>query len=186
MPKAVETFYAVSDADSPYLILDSKEELHNGPDKRPYKHRAVHVLLECRGRLIIQQKASGTENAGKWSSAASGHVRAGESYRAAAARELHEELGLLVPMSALLWVIKLGPCEETGNEFVEVFRHSLNASDVAELRLDDGEVTAVKMVEPTALLADINSSPGIYSKAFTLILHKLTELGGDHDLWRAA
>lgn len=172
-----EKFLVVNDKDEPLIILRGKEEIHDGPNGKPYMHRAVHVLVEIGGNVVIQKKAPGTENAGKWSSAASGHVRADESYEIAAMRELYEELGLTALPVDLIEIAKIKPCEETGNEFVLVFGYLMDP-EKEEIKLDREEVTAVKILKMGALLTDIHRDPDKYSKAFLLALNKLVELGG--------
>lgn len=57
---------------------------------------AVHVcLFNARGELLIQQRAAAKASyPGYWDVSVGGGVQAGETPRAAAARELREELGL--------------------------------------------------------------------------------------------
>ena len=59
-------------------------------------HRAVAVLVARRdGRLVLQQRsASDLWQPGKWTLSCTGHVRKGEDYPTAGARELKEELGI--------------------------------------------------------------------------------------------
>jgi isopentenyldiphosphate isomerase len=59
-------------------------------------HRAVAVLVfRSGGRLILQQRSFHDRwHPGRWTLSCTGHVKAGETYAAAARRELREELGL--------------------------------------------------------------------------------------------
>ncbi|TSC77319.1 MAG: NUDIX family hydrolase [Parcubacteria group bacterium Gr01-1014_31] len=71
--------------------------------RRKLGHRVVHVLvLHPERRAVYLQRRAETKSylPGYWCTSAGGHVRSGESYAAAAARELREELGLTVPLSA--------------------------------------------------------------------------------------
>lgn len=59
-------------------------------------HRAVAVIvLRSDGRVLLQQR-SRTDGwqPGLWTVSSTGHVRSGETYDSAAARELQEEMGL--------------------------------------------------------------------------------------------
>lgn len=86
-------------------------------------HRAVHVfVLAADGRIFLQKRSMQKDTApGKWDSSASGHLDAGESYDAAASRELTEELGIAAPPVPQL-LFKVSACEDTGNEFVQAYR----------------------------------------------------------------
>jgi isopentenyldiphosphate isomerase len=84
-------------------------------------HRAVHIFVfNSRGELLLQ-KRSGTKDEYPlcWTSSASGHLSAGESYDEAAPRELEEELGLTAPLEFLI-KIPAGP--ETANEHSALYR----------------------------------------------------------------
>ncbi len=85
-------------------------------------HRAAHMLIfNKNGDLLLQKRSIWKDrNPGRWDSSAAGHVDSGEDYLTAAQRELREELGIEVP--ALQSIGKLTPCEQTGWEFIEVFR----------------------------------------------------------------
>jgi isopentenyl-diphosphate delta-isomerase type 1 len=91
---------------------------------RGLRHRAVHVwLFDRHGRLFVQQRAATKDTfPGAYDSSASGHVDRDEDYDACAVRELDEELGLTVPVTALEKLFKLPACAETGQEFVWVYR----------------------------------------------------------------
>jgi 16S rRNA (adenine1518-N6/adenine1519-N6)-dimethyltransferase len=83
-------------------------------------HRAVHILLfNQSGEVYLQQRSrSKDRHPLKWDSSVAGHVRAGESYDDTARRELHEELGVAVPVHK---IAKLPASESTDNEFVWLY-----------------------------------------------------------------
>ncbi|HWG91733.1 MAG TPA: NUDIX domain-containing protein [Candidatus Thermoplasmatota archaeon] len=70
----------------------TREECH----REGKLHRAVHLLLvNDDGEFYIHRRAAHLPLwPGKWTSSASGHVDAGETYDQAALRELKEELGV--------------------------------------------------------------------------------------------
>lgn len=88
-------------------------------------HRSVAVLVfDSSGRLLLQKRsASKPWRPGYWTLSSTGHVRAGESYGDAAARELQEELGV---SCSLRFISKfLAPKFRQGDltewEFVAIF-----------------------------------------------------------------
>jgi isopentenyl-diphosphate delta-isomerase type 1 len=67
-------------------------------------HRAVHVLLFNSQQQLLLQKRSLQKDIqpGRWDTSVGGHLDPGESYRAAAKREMLEELGVAgVPLTEL-------------------------------------------------------------------------------------
>jgi len=104
-------------------------------------HRATHIILTNSERQIFMQLRSMRKdaNAGLWDSSAAGHVDAGESYRACAARELKEELGIQVEGKQLLEIGRLPPAIEYGNEFVRIYVTQFNDPITLEAgEIDDG------------------------------------------------
>ncbi len=119
-------------------------------------HRAVHVLLlDGQGRLYLQRRSAYKDtHPHKWTSSASGHVDPGESYQAAAARELQEELGLDLPLKPL-GRLAAGPA--TDGEFVAAF----TAVGDAPPRPDQDEIAEGRfftLPEARALAADLSVS----------------------------
>jgi isopentenyl-diphosphate Delta-isomerase len=88
------------------------------------KHRAVHILVwNAVGKVLLQERSARKDNFPlKWDSSCSGHVDSGEDYLTAAQRELEEELGIRVQPSELIFELKIAAREETGQEFVHVYR----------------------------------------------------------------
>jgi len=105
-----ERIDVVDDLDRVVAVL-SRREVH----RRGLPHRSVHVfLLDDPERIYLQRRAwSKDQDPGRWDSSASGHVDSGESYHAAAERELQEELGILTPLEPLF---KTAACPETCGE----------------------------------------------------------------------
>lgn len=86
-------------------------------------HRAVHVFVFDRaGRLFLQKRSLAKDKSpGLWDASCSGHVDAGETYDAAARRELGEELGFEPADPPVRW-LRVGASEPTGWEFIWVYR----------------------------------------------------------------
>lgn len=102
-------------------------------------HRAVHTFVfNSAGKLLLQlRSASKDEYPLQLTSSASGHLHRGESYDAAAERELEEELGLQCPLE-FLWKFQAGP--STANEHTALYRTTtdatpeVNRDEIAECR----------------------------------------------------
>ncbi len=131
------------------MVDDNDRPLGTAPRGRVHaqglKHRAVHVLLfDPRGRLYLQKRAPGKDtHPGKWTSSASGHVDPGESYPAAAQRELAEELCLHLKLHE---VGKLPASPQTENEFTAVYRA---VSDLPP-RPNPAEISQGRFFEPAS------------------------------------
>lgn len=139
------------------------------------RHRAAHILvLDSTGRVFVQRRAWWKEcQPGLWDTSAAGHVDAGESYVAAAERELEEELGLRA-RGRLRPMCRLEACPNTGFEFVEVF---LVVAD-AEPTPDPHEIIDSRWCSPAELETWLAASPSDFTVAFrTIWARHLSESG---------
>ncbi|MBV9656867.1 MAG: ribosomal RNA small subunit methyltransferase A [Verrucomicrobia bacterium] len=115
--------FDVVDAANAVVGQASRAEVH----ARGLRHRALHIFVfNAAGELFLQRRSPWKDtHPDKWDSSAAGHLDAGESYAAAARRELREELGLDAARAAateLREVAELGPARpETGWEFIRLF-----------------------------------------------------------------
>lgn len=111
--------FDVVDARDVVVGREFRREIH----RRGLRHRAVHIFwLRGDGLLCLQRRSYAKDNCpGRWSSSCAGHVDAGETYGAAARRELKEELGVDVPEDRLVEV-DYAPCHDRlGQEFVRSY-----------------------------------------------------------------
>ena len=115
--------FDVVDENNQVVGQATRAEVH----ARGWRHRALHVfVLNAAGELFLQKRSPWKDrHPDAWDSSAAGHLDAGETYAAAARRELREELGL-TPEAAgrveLREVADLGPAREaTGGEFIRLF-----------------------------------------------------------------
>ncbi len=88
----------------PTGVARSRADIHRQGDW----HQAFHCWIVRdgpRGEELVLQRRSPAKDTfpGYWDAAAAGHWRFGET-PAEAAREIEEELGLVVPFAALRWV----------------------------------------------------------------------------------
>ena len=135
-------------------------------------HRAVHIFIfNSNGEIFLQQRSLLKDlEPGVWSASCSGHVDAGESYDDAAVRELSEEIGLVLPKKPERW-LRLSACEETGHEFLWIYRAksdgplSLNAAEVM-----DGGWFAIEQIRNGVL-----HSPEDFSSSFRFIWSRVGE-----------
>ena len=114
-------------------------------------HRAVAVLVvRSNGGFLLQQRSRrDLWQPGLWTLSSTGHVKAGETYDSAAARELKEELGLVARLDRqrkyLLPPIRAGALTE--KEWVTLY---VARSDLP-CKIDPSEVEAAEEVDEPRL-----------------------------------
>lgn len=89
----MDEFFDIVTDDDVVIGQASRRSCHGNPE---LIHRAVHVLVfNPGGKLLLQQRSHQKDiQPGKWDTSVGGHLEPGESYLAAAHREMAEELGL--------------------------------------------------------------------------------------------
>lgn len=125
-----------------------KSEAH----KKGYYHNTAHVWFYTNeGEILLQQRAATKKIYPLlWDVSVAGHVDAGESVEQAAIRETKEEIGLTISENDLQ-KIGIFECFQTydngitDNEFHHTFISELKI-DVTELKLQKGEVEALKLI----------------------------------------
>jgi isopentenyl-diphosphate delta-isomerase type 1 len=157
-----DELFTVVDASDNVLGFKTRRECH--ADKNLI-HRIVGILIfDKKGRVLLQKRSKTKDlGAGKWGTSAAGHVSRGESYEAAAKRELKEELGIDIPLK---FKIKKVISDETESEMSAIF------TGVSEgpFYPDPEEVEEVKFFTKNEILA------GIKNKSLKLTLSTETEL----------
>lgn len=100
-----------------------------------------------------------------WDSSCSGHLDSGEDYDAAAVRELAEEIGVDVAQPGAAkperW-FRIEACEETGWEFVWVYRLRHEGPFV----LHPDEIETGAWMAPAEVTRAIATRPGDYCPSF--------------------
>jgi 16S rRNA (adenine1518-N6/adenine1519-N6)-dimethyltransferase len=133
------------------------------------RHRAVHILVinSAREVLIQLRSPSKDKHPETWDTSACGHVDAGEDYLTAARRELGEELGLehVPPLGR---IGRITACEETGQEFVEVFCTFAEGP----FHFSRDEITEVRWVAPHELEKWMMDSPAEFAPALPYLWKK--------------
>jgi isopentenyl-diphosphate delta-isomerase type 1 len=134
-------------------------------------HRAAHVLVfDNDGRLLIQQRSTLKDRYPLAWECVGGHLGPGETYEAAAVREVEEELGFRP--SGVRFLCKVPACDETGQEFIEVFRTLADGL----LRPDKSEIVATEWTTLEAVRTEVRTSARPYSPTFLHTLRRLGEL----------
>ncbi len=115
-------------ADEVFDVVNESDEV-TGQEKRSVVHeknllhRAVHIFVFNKKKELFVQKRSRLKDRhpGKWDSSAAGHLNSGESYGAAAVRELNEELSIELDEGDIDDFAQLKPSENTGWEFINLY-----------------------------------------------------------------
>jgi len=155
-------------------IFDVVNERDEVIDRKPRRevhacgllHRAVHALVfNARGEVFLQKRSMSKDTSpGLWDSSASGHLDSGEDYDYCAARELREEIGLVVErMPERLF--KIAACVETGQEFVWVYR----LQNEGPFTLHADEIERGEWFAPEAVTRWVSDKPDEFASAFRLI-----------------
>ena len=136
-----------------------RSEVH----RRKMLHRAVSIFVfDSRGRLLLQlRSAAKDEYPLCYTSSASGHVSAGESYDETAPRELEEELGLTTSVERLA-KFPAGP--ETANEFTVLYRTITDTPP----KFDPGEIADGAFYELPDIDQWIEREPERFSPPFRI------------------
>lgn len=136
------------------------------------RHRSAHILVfNSSAELYVQKRSLNKDTSpGLWDSSAAGHVGNGESYRAAAGRELYEELGL--PLETTLEpLFKLDANIITGFEFAWVYR----CVATAILQPDPVEISEGRWSDLKQLEEWINCRPANFTTTFREIWRRLRD-----------
>lgn len=148
------------DADDRVISQLPRSEVH----ARKLLHRAVHIFVfNSRGQLLLHRRsATKDEFPLRYTSSASGHVSAGETYDECAPRELQEEIGLVAP---LVWLHKFPASEETAREHTVLYR----AVTDDQPTLDPGEIDCAEYYDLEEVDALLAADPERFSPPFRVL-----------------
>jgi len=165
-----EIFDIVNEHDE-VIGQNTRREVH----RLGLKHRAVHVLVfNARGEVFLQKRSMKKDiAAGKWDSAASGHLDTGEDYDACAVREVREEIGLHLTQTPER-LFKISPSRETGWEFCWIYR-CINEGPFV---LHPDEIETGAWFSPDAVTKWVREKPEDFANAFVLIWNKFLATDG--------
>jgi isopentenyl-diphosphate Delta-isomerase len=156
MDDAGEIFDVVDENDN-VIGQATRGEVH----ARGLLHRAASIFVfNSAGQLLLQERSAGKDQFPFcWTSSASGHLDAGESYEVAAKRELYEELGL---KEALEYLTTLPAGPETANEHSALFRVVTDA----RITIDPNEIASVEFVDLNIVSERIQKHPDQFTPPF--------------------
>jgi isopentenyldiphosphate isomerase len=172
----VEMIEIVAPDGSPTGVAKPRDQIHRAGDW----HRTVHVWVMTQARELLLQKRSAIKEShpGLWDVSCAGHIRAGDTSRQAAKRELFEELGLAVEADDLRYLFTspsffiLNDGTFIDRELIDVYLHVTDLH-IQGLRLQSEEVEAVTLIPIKTLRArieqvdtDIVPHTAIYRKLF--------------------
>ena len=133
-------------------------------------HRSVHALVyNLDGHLYLQKRSlTKDSNPGLWDTSMGGHLESGESYDQAAVRETHEELGIALDVAPEK-LFKLDACEQTGYEFIWVYR-VIHQGEITPCEI---EISEGRWIDPDELAYWMAEMPALFTSSLTLILDRL-------------
>lgn len=154
-----EMFDVVDEADRPLYALPRSQVHQQG-----LRHRAIHVfVVRSDGCLLIHKRSPTKEEfPSVWTSSASGHVSAGETYDESAPRELREELGIEPPLERLH---QFAACDDTSREFTVLYLARCDDQIV----FDPDEMTEIRWLPIEQIERWMRDSPHDFSPAFRLL-----------------
>jgi isopentenyldiphosphate isomerase len=110
---------------------------------------------------------------GTWDSSAAGHLDSGESYDACVLREVSEELGFQM-RSVPERILRIAACEETGQEFVWVYRFEYEGP----FELNAEEIERGDWFAPGQVTRWIAERPHEFAPSLVCIWRQLYATGG--------
>lgn len=127
-------------------------------------HRAVHVFVfNSRTELLLQKRSARKDEYPLcYTSSASGHLSAGETYETAAPRELEEELGI---SGELEWLAKFPAGPQTSQEHTVLYRTVTDASPT----IDVHEIDAATYHSLDEIAHMIAHTPEAFSPCFVTL-----------------
>ena len=159
VPQKAGEIFDVVDENDQVTGTATRSEVH----AHQLLHRAVHAFVfNKHGDLLLQKRSSlKDQHPGVWDSSVSGHLDSGESYEAAAVRELSEEMGISAEF-APEEILKFSARAETGWEHIRLYRVRYDGS----LRFPSAEIETVMWFPLSELEQWIGRRPVDFAPGF--------------------
>ena len=146
--------------------LTGKTMLRGQPVPPGYYYRFVHVFVRNpQGQLLIQKRSQSKKSfPGTWA-VTGGAVISGESSREAACRELSEEMGIRIPLTAFHFVDRI----RLAHAFLDIWSAE-TALTIDEMVLQADEVDAARFVSPAEFVRIATPCSGRHAPAYQLAI----------------
>ena len=164
-----EEIFDVVDEQDNVIGQAPRSEVH----ARGLLHRATSVFVfNSRGQLLLQKRsATKDEFPGCWTSSASGHLGAGESYDDCAPREMQEEIGINAPLQRLH---KFSASPDMANEHTVLY--GAETDDVPDI--DRDEIERVAYFDLDDIAAMVDAKPDDFTPPFRVMFAWYVEILG--------
>jgi isopentenyl-diphosphate delta-isomerase len=137
-----------------------------------HKIRAIIrvFVINKNNELLLQKRSQNMRIApGCWDQSAGGHVDEGETFDAAAKRELKEELGVIAPLE------KVGEMyfeESYGEKHLKSYEHYYKCDYDGEINVEPHEVAEVQWISFHKLEKQVHESPESFTEFVKIIPEK--------------
>jgi 16S rRNA (adenine1518-N6/adenine1519-N6)-dimethyltransferase len=158
--------FDVCDSEDRVIGQATRGEVH----ARGLLHRAVHIFVfNSRGLLLIQRRSAHKDEFPLcYTSSASGHVDAGETYDQTAVRELKEELGLT---GSLEFLQAFPASRDTANEHTRLYRLQTDTAP----QPDEAEIESLMWCDVDEVVQRMRDDPAEFSPPLRVLLDWYSE-----------
>ena len=166
-----EEFFDVVDEQDRVLGRAPRSVVH----KHHLLHRAAHIFLfNLRGELLLQLRSERKDEYPLcYTSSASGHLGAGESYDEAAPRDLQEELGINAPLERLA---KFPASPQTAYEHTVLYRAISNTPP----RPDPAEIAGLSFHSLKEIAELLRKAPEKFSPPLVVLFEWYVQYSTAH------
>ena len=151
--------------------IATREEAH----RNALWHRIAAVTcVDSKNRVLIQQRSMlKAKNPGKWDIfSAAGHLTTGQDSLSAAAREISEEIAVSLGLDASIkdfrFMTSFRKLDDVNDnwhdrQYYDYFIYRIDKIDVDEIKFQESEVQALRLVEPNELMRMLETGSMVQS-----------------------